>query len=146
MRKVLAQCALIALMASWETAVYAQTSSTVIPTADEIKNAHTIIEDDLVVPESAIYRNVTVTRTRHALIFCGEVNARNSDGDYTGFMPFVLFGNDLTMYDGPPSGEGLFIQNEMYICDTGLRWTVDGFGRTESGNSLTGIGEPDEGR
>lgn len=106
--------------------VYAQ-SSKVIPTKEEIRDARVIIENELVDPASVRYRGVTVTRTRYALIFCGEVDAKNADGDYTGFVPFVLFGSDLTLFEGPPGLKGLFRQNVMYICDSGLRWSVDGF-------------------
>jgi hypothetical protein len=44
-------------------------------------------------PASAHYRNITY-RTRNSLpVLCGEVNARNSFGGYTGFEYFVAMGN-----------------------------------------------------
>ncbi len=44
-------------------------------------------------PSSARYRNITY-RTRNGLpVLCGEVNARNSFGGYTGFEFFIAIGN-----------------------------------------------------
>ncbi|WP_140984705.1 hypothetical protein [Asticcacaulis tiandongensis] len=129
MRKGVFRFVVIAALISCGARVDAQ-SSKVIPTAEEISDARAIIEDEFVHPDSVIYRDVTVTRTTHALIFCGEVDAKNELGDYAGFVPFVLFGMDLKIFDGPPGLKPLFKQNVMYICNSGLRWSVDGFEST----------------
>jgi len=77
-------------------------------------------------PSSAEFRNVTAHRYADmtAPVVCGEVNARNDFGGYTGMQPFIAMG------DGPvppilasDMAEGEFVKTWNTLC-TGPR--VDG--------------------
>ena len=60
-------------------------------TAKELVAVKTAVNGQLKDPASAQYRNVRVS-TKSAAV-CGEVNAKNSLGGYTGFARFVLYLN-----------------------------------------------------
>lgn len=53
-----------------------------------IERAEEKVKERLKDPESARFRNETVREDRDETIVCGEVNAKNSFGGYTGFVPF----------------------------------------------------------
>lgn len=49
-----------------------------------------VVTQDLKDPESAKFRNLRTVKTDTGLrILCGEMNAKNSYGAYTGYVPFV---------------------------------------------------------
>jgi hypothetical protein len=52
------------------------------------------ITKDLADPESARFRNVRAFQTQAGgdIFFCGEINAKNQFGAYTGYRPFVAGG------------------------------------------------------
>jgi len=58
-------------------------------TPEEIEAATALVRERLKDPESARIRNVRVMKDGGALV-CGEVNARNSFGGYTGYGHFVI--------------------------------------------------------
>jgi hypothetical protein len=61
---------------------------------DEVSGAHAArqlqqsIKEQLKDPESALFRNMILTKEESGLA-CGEVNSKNSLGGYVGFHPFV---------------------------------------------------------
>lgn len=58
-------------------------------TPEELEVATTMVTDRLKDPDSARIRNVRLMQEGGDLV-CGEVNARNSFGGYTGFSHFVI--------------------------------------------------------
>jgi hypothetical protein len=54
-------------------------------------------------PGSAIFRNVVIRRRGEKVSVCGEVNARNGFGGYTGFDTFMIFA-DRTIHVGHVAG------------------------------------------
>lgn len=53
-------------------------------------------------PNSAEYRNVRAHRLNDTFLFCGEVNARNGFGGYTGFQRFVAVPTTIALTEGMP--------------------------------------------
>lgn len=51
-------------------------------------------------PDSARFKNLKTSRD---LYFCGEVNAKNSLGGYTGFSRFIVMLSTVTLDDGSAS-------------------------------------------
>ncbi|MBO9717493.1 MAG: hypothetical protein J7507_11975 [Pseudoxanthomonas sp.] len=52
------------------------------------------VKQSLVDPDSAQFRDLRIMRrSEHERILCGELNARNRMGGYTGFTPFYIVGN-----------------------------------------------------
>lgn len=80
--------------AAWDAsqAVAATTSRS---SARDVRAAAAAARDevtkDLADPESARFRNVRAFQMKPgaAIIFCGEINAKNQLGGYTGYRPFV---------------------------------------------------------
>lgn len=56
---------------------------------DYIVVSQDIIKNKLKDPVSAEFRNSTVSRVNGNPVVCGEVNAKNGFGGYTGFQRFV---------------------------------------------------------
>lgn len=57
-----------------------------------------LLEASLKDPGSASYRNEEVReRSDGAVIYCGEVNAKNTFGGYVGFQRFVISGGSIQM-------------------------------------------------
>lgn len=65
-----------------------------------IVEARAAVSRDLLDPASAQFRDLYVTQTGDARALCGEINAKNSYGAYTGFRPFYA-----TKINGRISGE-----------------------------------------
>lgn len=87
-------------------------------TPEEIAKAQAAIVRQLIDPASAQFK---ITTIRHvgsagAVVFCGFVNSKNRFGGYTGFQPFVLFVDDLTIYDGRPGTGAVFAQLQQLMC------------------------------
>lgn len=57
------------------------------------------VKNTLSDPESAQFRNEHIVRNGDALVLCGEVNAKNQMGGYTGFVRFVA-GGDAAIISG----------------------------------------------
>jgi hypothetical protein len=57
-----------------------------------ISLAKKLIETDLIDPSSVQYRNVVLYSED---VVCGEINAKNRMGGYTGFSPFIYNGDKL---------------------------------------------------
>ena len=55
----------------------------------EVGVAKKKIEGQLIDPSSVQYRNIIVKNGPSSVIVCGEFNAKNRMGGYTGFKPFV---------------------------------------------------------
>lgn len=51
---------------------------------------------------SAQFRNESVHVQKDRTIFCGEVNAKNAYGAYTGFVPFVVVGAVVVLEGADP--------------------------------------------
>ena len=68
-----------------------------------------MVREKLKDPDSARFRNVFFNRGRDNVpIACGEVNARNSFGGYTGFERFLSAGSrDLTLLESEASDFGV---------------------------------------
>lgn len=49
-------------------------------------------------PESAMFRNVRLVKYDIGHVYCGEVNAKNSYGGYTGFSMFVAGPNSAMIH------------------------------------------------
>lgn len=84
-------------------AVGMQTARADTATPEEIARAQAAIGRQLIDPASAQFKISTIRHVGAAVVFCGLVNSKNRFGGYTGFQPFVLFADDLTIYDGRPS-------------------------------------------
>ncbi len=55
-------------------------------------------------PPSARFRNVSIIKTigdggKETISVCGELNAKNSYGGYTGYVPFTIFSNRVFIDD-----------------------------------------------
>ena len=81
-------------------------------------DAHTLLDSQLVDYPSARFRNVRAHYSRrtlggeHALTFCGEVNAKNTMGGYTGWAHFVLLpGDDPEFLIESDGLAGTFVSN-----------------------------------
>lgn len=55
-------------------------------------------------PDSALFRNETLSLSQDtdnvAISLCGEVNAKNAYGGYTGFQAFIINREGILMIDG----------------------------------------------
>jgi hypothetical protein len=77
-----------------------------IPGSDEqkIAEARDQVSEGLVEPESAKFRNMTFNRVSNAV--CGEVNARNRMGGFTGFTRFFVIPGQVTLEPEVPNIDG----------------------------------------
>ncbi|MEM9995153.1 MAG: hypothetical protein AAGE79_13615 [Acinetobacter pittii] len=72
----------------------------VYPDNKVIIEAKRYIKNNLKDPDSAVFRNVEAYFTRDGnTVACGEVNAKNSYGGYTGFKWFIGTNNNV-LFDG----------------------------------------------
>jgi hypothetical protein len=55
-------------------------------------------------PESAQFRNEVVVHKAKTTALCGEVNARNGFGGFTGYEPFIANGSDMVVFPADLSG------------------------------------------
>ena len=69
-------------------------------TDPDIETAKALVVADFKDPASAQFRDITTGTLDGVVYVCGEVNARNSYGGYTGFSPFAVKG-DYALIDGP---------------------------------------------
>ena len=54
-----------------------------------------VLKDHLRDPASAMFRNIQLRRNKNGdIVLCGEANAKNGFGGYTGFQPFIIGTND----------------------------------------------------
>ncbi len=67
--------------------------------ADEFADAKARVAAQLKDPASAEFKDINQVGDR----VCGEVNARNSFGGYTGFVPFYIRGEEVLL--GQPDSE-----------------------------------------
>lgn len=74
--------------------------------ADEFAGAKARVSAQLKDPASAEFKDVDQAGDR----VCGEVNARNSFGGYTGFVPFYVRGEEVLLGQ-PESDPGSLLQN-----------------------------------
>lgn len=102
-------------------------ASPVSVTEQEVSRGKAIVLNRLVDPSSAQFQNVTITRVGHAAIFCGQVNAKNQLGGYTGYRPFIVFGGDVSFYEGRPGTQTTWQKMEAMTCNGGPRAFVSGF-------------------
>ena len=71
----------------------ADTNSNADITRQYIDAAKEAIKAQLIDPDSVRYRNIIVdTRSFMKPVVCGEVNAKNRLGGYSGFQPFIYNG------------------------------------------------------
>lgn len=96
------------------TSVQAAKADTATP--EEIARAQAVISRQLIDPASAQFQITTIQHLGAAVVFCGQVNSKNRLGGYTGFHPFVLFGDDLTIYDGRPGTGATFAELQQMMC------------------------------
>lgn len=72
-----------------------QTASTIVKVEidqEKIEEAHAAVKEELRDPESAVFRNThgtSVSEDGPLMGVCGEVNAKNGYGGFTGFAPFA---------------------------------------------------------
>lgn len=59
-------------------------------TSQQMTWVQKLVSNQLRDPDSAQFRNVRAIGTKDTLYVCGEVNARNSFGGYTGHVPFIV--------------------------------------------------------
>ena len=59
-------------------------------TPDQTASIQKLIEGKLRDPASAQFRGLRALRAEQTLYVCGEVNARNGFGGYTGYVPFIV--------------------------------------------------------
>lgn len=99
-------------------AVGMQTARADTATPEELKKAQAAIGRQLIDPASAQFKITTIRHvgSASAVVFCGFVNSKNQYGGYTGFQPFVLFVDDLTIYDGRPGTGAAFAQLQQLMC------------------------------
>lgn len=61
--------------------------------AQQIADAEALVKQSLKDPESAKFRNLFTSETpNHTPVVCGEVNAKNSMGGYSGFERMFVLG------------------------------------------------------
>jgi hypothetical protein len=96
-------------------------------TDQEVAMGKAIVLGRLLDPSSAQFQNVTITRVGRAAIFCGQVNAKNQFGGYTGYRPFIVFGGDVSFYEGRPGTKVTWQKMEAMTCDGGQRAWINGF-------------------
>lgn len=85
-------------------------------TPEEIAKAQAAISRQLLDAGSAQFKITAIRHVGKAVVFCGFVNAKNQFGGYTGFRPFVLFADDLTINDGRPGTGPAFAQLQEMMC------------------------------
>lgn len=56
----------------------------------DIETARSAVKQQLNDPSSAEFRNEKVYHDVRGLVVCGEVNAKNRFGGYTGYKPYVV--------------------------------------------------------
>ena len=85
-------------------------------TPEEIAKAQAAISRQLLDAGSAQFKITVFHHVGAAAVFCGFVNAKNRLGGYTGFQPFVLFADDLTINDGRPGTGPAFAELQQMMC------------------------------
>lgn len=63
-----------------------------------VREAKGIAAAELKDPDSAKFRNLFVSKYEDELVLCGEMNAKNSFGAYTGYKPFMTAKSEATRY------------------------------------------------
>ncbi len=81
-------------------AAAAATATAQEPYSEEIAAVKALIERQLKDPASAQYRDVRAFDQTGTVMVCGDVNAKNSYGGYTGFEGFVFWNDKLTFPGG----------------------------------------------
>lgn len=84
-----------------------------------VREAEGLIRSRLKDPESAQFSGVIPVRHGDTLTVCGEVNARNSFGGYTGRKAFLVIGR-LAMTEDDVEG-GVFTEMWNKLCTDGGR-------------------------
>lgn len=74
------------------------------PLTTEVRQAKALVEEQLKDPESVRYRDVARAVDRRSsvprVVFCGEFNAKNASGGYSGFSKFAVVLPSPTGTDG----------------------------------------------
>lgn len=73
------------------------------------------VKNTLSDPGSAQFRNEHIVKNGDALVLCGEVNAKNQMGGYTGFVRFVA-GGDAAIVSGGQLSTGDFAKLWEMSC------------------------------
>ena len=79
--------------------------------AARIEEAKAAVVSVLKDPGSAQFQNVFITTPRQGMAVCGEINAKNSYGGYTGFQYFITGGirGVSTTIEKPGSETGIYM-------------------------------------
>lgn len=84
-------------------------------------HAKHVIQEMLKDPESARFRRIYGAKGGvRKIAICGEVNAKNSYGGYTGYKPFMVFedGNEGFIWDSSATGYSFDNMLISQICPT----------------------------
>lgn len=79
-------------------------------------NARVTVKESLKDPESAKFGAIRIVRTKNGFLACGEVNARNSFGGYTGMKRFMSNGAGGTTLIEDSSNEEIFSTTWAELC------------------------------
>lgn len=79
-------------------------------------NAELAVQQQLRDPASAQFQNEVIRRKGDVASVCGEVNAKNGFGGYTGFTSFAVVGN-LAVVQSPSSGKTFATVWNRYCTD-----------------------------
>jgi len=97
------------------------------PTAAEIAKAKSGVLNQLIDPESGRLQDVFFKRNGPYPTFCGAVNGKNKVGGYVGAQPFIVFGNDVTVYQGRPGTQAAFTRMWSLACAGGQQVQLPNF-------------------
>ena len=96
-------------------------SSSVLAKGDNystlVTKAKTAVSKDFKDPEGAKFRNIGIYKSKTGkggVSVCGEVNAKNSYGAYTGYTPFVVSEDLVAIAES--DGEGLYSVLGPALC------------------------------
>lgn len=91
------------------------------PSENDIVHAQNVIKEMLKDPESARFRRVYGAQGEvDKIAICGEFNAKNSYGGYTGYKPFMVFEDGDRGFVWDSNADGFSFDNMMIeeICPT----------------------------
>lgn len=84
------------------------------PSENDIEHAQNVIKEKLKDPESARFRRVYGAQGEvEKIAICGEVNAKNSYGGYTGYKPFMVFEDGDRGFVWDSNEDGFSFDNMM---------------------------------
>jgi len=113
-RSVLLAASTLAVLLVLPSTTFAALSAT------QLKKLKAAVSEDFKDPGSAQFRKIELMDGRNAKqpgegIYCGEVNAKNSYGAYTGFMPFVgaVVGNEALAMKVADDADGAAVVREI---------------------------------